>query len=64
VHELTARDFADVVVHEVWRRPGAIELRPNAQAQVHLLPVLEVEVAFDWRADFTLVYGSVLEDLR
>ena len=52
-----------MVVHEVWRGPGTIELRPNAQAPVHLLPVLEVEVAFHWRADFTLVYGRVLEDI-
>jgi acetoacetate decarboxylase len=64
VHELTAREFTDVVVHEVWRGPGTVELRPNAQAPVYLLPVLEVEVAFHWRVDFTLVYGRVLEDLR
>jgi acetoacetate decarboxylase len=64
VRELTAREFDDVVVHEVWRGPGTVELRPNAQAPVHLLPVLEVEAAFHWRVDFTLTYGRVLEDLR
>jgi acetoacetate decarboxylase len=64
VRELTARTLADVVVHEVWRGPGTLELRPNAQAPVHLLPVLEVLEAFHWVADFTLVYGEVLEDLR
>jgi acetoacetate decarboxylase len=64
VRELTARTLADVVVHEVWRGPGTLELRPNAQAPVHLLPVLEVVEAFHWVADFTLVYGEVLEDLR
>jgi acetoacetate decarboxylase len=63
VRELTARTLADVVVHEVWRGPGALELR-NAQAPVHLLPVLEVVDAFHWVADFTLVHGEVLEDLR
>ena len=63
VSQLTAREFADVTIHEVWRGPGTVELRPNAQAPVHLLPVLEVETAFHWRVDFTLVHGRVLEDL-
>jgi acetoacetate decarboxylase len=64
VRELTAREFDDVVVHEIWRGPGTVELRPNAQAPVYLLPVVEVEAAFHWRVDFTLTYGRVLEDLR
>jgi acetoacetate decarboxylase len=64
VHELAAREFEDVAVHELWRGPGTVELRPNAQAPVHLLPVLEVEIAFHWRVDFTLTHGRVLEDLR
>lgn len=59
--ELTARTLDDVVIHEVWRGPGTLELRPNAQAPVHLLPVEEVVEAFHWRADFTLAYGRVLE---
>jgi acetoacetate decarboxylase len=63
IRELTAREFDDVEVHEVWRGPGTLDLRPNAQAPVHLLPVLEVDVAFHWRASFTLVYGRVLERL-
>jgi len=63
LRQLTAREFDDLVVHEVWRGPGTVELRPNAQAPVHLLPVLEVEAAFHWRADFTLVHGRVLEDI-
>jgi len=63
IRQLTAREFADVTIHEVWQGPGTVELRPNAQAPVHLLPVLEVEAAFHWRVDFTLVYGRVLEDL-
>jgi acetoacetate decarboxylase len=64
VRELTAREFEDVVVHEVWRGQGTVELRPNAQAPAYLLPVVEVEAAFHWRVDFTLPYGRVLEDLR
>ena len=63
VRELTAREFDDVEVHEVWRGAGTLELRPNAQAPVHLLPVRSVEAAYHWRASFTLVYGRVLESL-
>lgn len=61
VCELTARTFADFVVHEVWVGSGTVELRPNAQAPVHLLPVVDVVAATYWRADFSLVDGVVLE---
>jgi len=61
VRELTARTLADVVVREVWRGHGTLELRPNAQVPIHLLPVLEVLEAFHWRADFSLVAGEVIE---
>jgi len=61
VRELTARTLADVVIHEVWRGPGTLELRPNAQVPVHLLPVREVVEAFHWRIDFSLVDGEVIE---
>ena len=64
VREITARTLADVEIHEVWKGPGTVELRPNAQAPVHLLPVLEVVEAFHWRVDFSLVYGEVLERLQ
>lgn len=63
VRELTARAFADVVVHEVWVGPATVELRPNAQAPLHLLPVEEVIEGYHWRADFSLVHGTVLERL-
>jgi acetoacetate decarboxylase len=63
VREITAREFADVEIAEIWRGAGTVELRPNAQAPVHLLPVREVLEAFHWRADFTLVAGRVLERL-
>lgn len=63
VRELTARDFSDVEIHEVWEGLGTVELRPNAQAPLHLLPVVEVERALYWRADFTATYGRVLEAL-
>jgi len=61
VRELTARTLGDVVVDEVWRGPGTLELRPNAQVPVHLLPVREVVEALHWRADFSLVDGEVIE---
>jgi acetoacetate decarboxylase len=61
VSEITARTLSDVEIHEVWKGPGTVELRPNAQAPVHLLPVVEVVEAFHWRVDFSLVYGEVIE---
>ncbi len=61
VSELTARTLDDVVVAEVWRGHGTLELRPNAQVPVHLLPVREVVEAFHWWADFSLVDGEVIE---
>jgi acetoacetate decarboxylase len=64
VRQLTVRDFADVTIHEIWREPDTVELRPNARLPVYLLPVLEVEAAFHWRVDFTLVCGRVLEELE
>ncbi|HEY0415827.1 MAG TPA: acetoacetate decarboxylase [Gaiellaceae bacterium] len=63
VRELTARTLADVDVHWAWRGDGTVELRPNAQAPVHLLPAREVVESFHWCADFTLVHGEVLERL-
>lgn len=63
VRQLTARDFADVEIHEVWEGFGTVDLRPHAQAPVHLLPVVAVEMALHWRADFTATSGRVLENL-
>jgi acetoacetate decarboxylase len=63
LRQLTARDFAEVEFHGVWEGDATVELRPNAQVPVHLLPVLEVGRAFHWFADFTAVYGRVLETL-
>ena len=61
VAELTSRTLDDVVIHEIWRGPGTLELRPNAQAPAYLLPVHEVVEAFHWRVDFSLAYGDVIE---
>jgi acetoacetate decarboxylase len=62
IRQLTARRLADVRVHECWTGPCTVELRPNAQAPVWRLPVLEPLNGFYWRADFTLVAGRVLHD--
>jgi acetoacetate decarboxylase len=63
IRQLTAREFADVDVHEVRRGPAEVEIRPHELAPLHLLPVRDVVEAFHWRVSFTLVYGRVLEDL-
>lgn len=62
IRQLTSRKLADVVVHECWKGPCSVELRPNVQAPVFRLPVLEPLTGFYWRADFTLVPGVVLHD--
>lgn len=62
IRQITSRQLADVTVHECWRGPCTVELRPNAQAPVHRLPVREMLDGFHWRADFTLVPGVILHD--
>ncbi len=62
VRQLTSRRLADVVVHEAWRGPCTVELRPNAQLPIFRLPVLEPLEGFFWRADFTLVPGEIVHD--
>ena len=62
VRELTARELLDLNVHEVWEGPVTVELRPNAQAPVYRLPVVEMLDGFYWRCDFTLGFGRVLHD--
>ncbi len=54
VRELTARELANVTVHECWRAPGTVEVSPHAQAPVYRLPVVEMLDAFYWSCDFTL----------
>lgn len=58
--ELIARDFVDVVVHEAWTGPATIELRPNAQAPVHRLPVREVVLGLHRTIDLTLPPGRIV----
>ena len=58
--ELLARRFADVVVHEAWRGPATVELRPNAQAPVHLLAAGEVVLGLHRLVDLTLPPARVV----
>lgn len=58
--ELVARSFDDVVVHEAWQGSGTLELRPNAQAPFHLVPVQAVELALHRVVDLTLPPGTVV----
>lgn len=62
IRQLTSRSLSDVKVSECWRGPCTVELRPNAQAPVHRLPVREMLDGFFWSAEFTLVPGKVLLD--
>jgi acetoacetate decarboxylase len=62
IRQITARQLADVTVHECWRGPCTVELRPHVQAPVYRLPVVEAVEGFHWRTDFTLVQGTVAHD--
>ena len=62
IRQLTSRSLADVKVTQCWRGPSTTELRPNAQAPVHRLPVRQMLDGFFWEAEFTLVAGEVLLD--
>ena len=62
IRQLTARRLADVVVRECWGGPCTVELRPNAQAPVHRLPVVEMLDGLHWRGGFTLVPGRIVHD--
>ncbi|WP_217362271.1 acetoacetate decarboxylase family protein [Cohnella herbarum] len=62
IHQLTARTFSNLVVHECWRGPATMEIRPNAQAPVHNLPVREMMDGYYWVCDFDLPMGEVIHD--
>ncbi len=62
VRQITGRRLTDVKIHECWRGPCTVELRPNAQFPLHRLPVREELDGYYWKADFTLVAGEVLYD--
>lgn len=62
IRQITSRKLTDMVLHECWVGPSTVELRPNAQAPVFRLPVVEPLEAYYWRADFTLVAGEIVHD--
>jgi acetoacetate decarboxylase len=62
VRQITSRALTDVQVHECWRGPCSVELRPHVLAPVYQLPVVEACDGYFWRAEFTLVAGSVVHD--
>ena len=62
IRQLTSRALTDVAIHEAWTGPCTVELRPNAQLPLFRLPVLEPLQGFLWRADFTLIAGTILHD--
>lgn len=62
IRQLTARRLADIKVHECWSGGCSVELRANVQAPIYKLPVLEMLEGFYWRADFTLVAGTIVFD--
>ena len=62
VRQITGRRLMDVKIHECWRGPCTVELRPNAQFPVYRLPVLGECEGYYWKADFTLVAGEILHD--
>ncbi len=62
INQITSRILSDVVIKECWKSPAELTIQPNEAAPFHLLPVLETIEAFYWKADFTLVPGSILVD--
>jgi acetoacetate decarboxylase len=62
VRQLTSRTLADVRVDQCWTGACTTELRPNAQAPVHRLPVRDMLDGYHWRGAFTLVAGRVIHD--
>jgi acetoacetate decarboxylase len=62
IRQLTSRTLANVSISECWTGPCTVELRPNAQAPVHRLPVREMLDGYHWRGSFTLVAGRIIHD--
>ena len=62
INQITARTLADVVVKDSWKGPATLVLEPHINANLYRLPVIETLESFYWKADFTLVPGSILID--
>lgn len=62
IRQLTTRRLEEIEVSECWAGPCSVEIRPNAQAPLFRLPVVEPLVGYWWLAEFTLVGGRVVHD--
>lgn len=62
IRQLTSRKLANVRVTECWSGPCTVELRPNAQAPLFRLPVVEMLQGFYWKGDFDLIEGEIIHD--
>jgi acetoacetate decarboxylase len=62
VKQITSRQLSDMKIHECWCGPCSVELRANVLAPLFRLPVIETGSGYFWRADFTLVSGTVVYD--
>lgn len=62
INQITSRILSDVVVKECWRGPSQLTIEINETAPFYLLPVIETIESFYWKADFTLVPGTILYD--
>jgi len=62
LRQLTSRRLKALTVFECWTDQCSVEIRPNMQAPLHLLPVLETGNSYYWRAEFTLERGEILHD--
>lgn len=62
INQITARTLSDVQVKEIWSGDCSVELFPNLEAPLHLLPVIKNVRSFYWEADFALVPGTIVRD--
>jgi acetoacetate decarboxylase len=62
INQITARTLSDVHVKGIWSGECTVELYPNTEAPVHLLPVVRNIRSFYWEADFALVPGVIVRD--
>lgn len=62
IRQLTARRLEEVEVSECWSDACSVEIRPNAQAPLFRLPVVEPLEGYFWLTEFMLVGGRVIHD--
>ena len=62
IRQLTARKLEDVDVRECWTGPCTAEIRPNPQAPFYRLPVRQHLEGYYWRAEFSVVGGTIIHE--